>query len=175
MQSKDIFNLFEKVYFFECERKEKIFARLPLSFAAIGALIGYYSLLLNLPWQELRFGLQAVFWSVFFFSVGSTFSAAIEFMRALLGRTDKAIPTANDIERHRQILVKHYEPYQGADKYIEKEMENVMYRHYMENSTVITLNNDWKSVRIFNCNLLLFFSGFSGLFCYFLAGLNTGG
>ncbi|MER0043408.1 hypothetical protein [Pseudomonas sp. MGal98] len=174
MQNKDIYCLFEKMYFFECERKEKIFARLPLSFAAIGALIGYYSFVLALPWGELRMGLQALFWTVFFFSVGCTFAAAVEFIRALLGRTDKAIPTANELETHRQRLIQHYKPYDGADEYVLQEMENVMYRHFMENSSVITLNNDWKAVRLFNCNLLLFFSAFSGLFCYFLPGMNAG-
>lgn len=173
MSEGRLHELFEKMYFHEMEKKEKIFTRLNIPFAATVALVGYYAFVLSSGWEKLGLGVQAVFCTLFFFSAICTFSGSVFFILALLGRMDKAILTANELEAYRQKLVKHYEGYDGAEKYVADQLRDVMYRDFMECSTVVTLNNERKVHDLFYCNFFLVYSSLSGLACYILVKMAT--
>ncbi|MFN3769041.1 MAG: hypothetical protein ACK4TD_11765 [Ectopseudomonas guguanensis] len=171
MDVKELYELFEKMYFYEIDKKDKFIAKLNIPFAAIVALVGYYAFLLSADRAGLGFGFQSLFWTVLFFSIFCTMAAALFFIRALLGGMDKAILTANEIEEYRQSLIKHYEGYEGAERFVSEQLKLVMYRNYMSCSTIITLNNERKGYDYFYCNLFLVFSSVSGLACYVLMAL----
>ena len=171
MDEEKLYSLFERMYFYELDRKDKFVAKLNIPFAAIIALVGYYAFLLSVDRAGLGHGVESLFWTLLFFSIFCTMGGAIFFIRALLGGIDKAILTANEIEGYRQKLIKHYCGYDGEEEYVASQLRSIMYRDYMNCSTVITLNNEKKGFYYFYCNFFLIFSSVSGLMCYIVVRL----
>jgi len=167
MNEENLFALYEKLYFHELDRREKISARLNLPLIIMAGLVGFLSYMLqNIVDSSVGTAVKA-FWALFLLTVLSLVVAAWFFRKSWFGHTDKLLPTANQTESYRQELVKLYAPYPNSVELVEKGMKKYLYDYYMQFSSVNTINNDSRSYNLYRTTVALTISVILS-FCTFL-------
>lgn len=143
MDEKERFAFYEKVYFYELERKEKLFARLNMPLAMLVATVTFLSYMLNSA-PTTADGASGVFFWVFYLCAG--FSAVIggAYFRLSwsLRDFDKGLPTSLDLELHRRSYTDNYEAYWDSEDEAHANFRRVVLDYYIEGATVNAENND---------------------------------
>jgi hypothetical protein len=136
MTEDDLFKLYERLYFHELERRERLSARLNVPLAVLVAAIGFLAFMLQSAPRDFNSWLALAFWLLFCSAAISCAAGMWFFRKAWFGHTDKLLPTANETETYRQELIKLYEAYDNAQKLVEAASEN-------------TINNDARSYNLY--------------------------
>lgn len=155
MSELDLFKLYERLYFDELERRERISARLNLPFALLLAQFGFLSLMLEGAWHSRERVFAQLFWILFLLATVATIVAAWCFRKAWFGFTDKLLPTANATERYRQELLVHYKDYEDSEQLVQNALKLYLYTYYMQFSSVNAVNNDTRSFKLYQSNVSL--------------------
>lgn len=134
--------LYEKLYFHELDRREKIGARLTLPFGAILATAGLLSFMLNVA---ARPSLGFAFWLLFSGPVVALLIGAWFFRLAWFGHTDKLLPTADEIEKYHARLTTMYRDYDEGDALVKQYFDKFLFDYYVRDSSVNAINNDRRS------------------------------
>lgn len=139
------YKLYEKIYLAEAERKEKLLARLNLPLAMIVALLSFLSYLLSkAPSVDST---EGVFFWITYLMAGVYLSvAAAHFSKAWRVRKDDlVIPTAEDLENHRKILIKYFD---GDVSEANEHFMQIMMDYYIMGATRNAKNNDSRSAQL---------------------------
>jgi len=155
VNQEDRFKLYERLYFYESERREKISARLSITFAAILATVGFLSFMLNADTHPRWCVAQMLFWLLFIASACALLVGAWFFRRAWYGNTDQHLPPADKIEAYHAELVTLYRDEPNADELVQKYFSSFMFDYYIKTSSIITANNDGRTYSIYRANLSL--------------------
>lgn len=151
MNQKDLFNLYEKLYFHELETREKILNRLQIPLAIIVSFVSFYGYIAK--GIELSDGVWNI--SIYILLMVSLILFALSlynFIRAFFNHTYELIPTAVETEGYRNQLIKHYQGYPTSGLMAEDAFDNYLYEYYAECATANTKINDKRSSFIHNCN-----------------------
>lgn len=152
MNSKAVFELYERLYFHEVEAKEKIAARLQIPLAILLSIASLFAILIRgadfvnySSWNILLFAILIVSAALYIASV-------YFFIRALYGHTYQLIPSAIDSEKYRQELVSMYKIFPNSDNLVEKYFSDYLFKYYAECSLHNTLINDKRSEFLHKCS-----------------------
>ncbi|WP_214349183.1 hypothetical protein [Pseudomonas congelans] len=142
----DHYKLYEKIYFFEAERKEKLIARLNLPLAMLVALSSFLSYLQSkAPPSTSTAGIY--FW-IFFLCCAVCVAIGIgHFARAWRIRNDDlTLPTSAALEAHRLELITYYGE-GGADTANGFFIQTIV-DYFVNCATKNSLNNDGRGVEL---------------------------
>ena len=149
MNQDQLFLFYEKLYFQELDRREKLSARLNVPLAVMVATVGFLSFMLNNAPTELSSVAHCFFWALFLFACGASVAGAWFFKSSWFGHTDKLLPTANATEAYRQQLIDLYQNYEEEAQLVEDGLKKYLYDYYKEFSSVNTVNNDARSYNLY--------------------------
>ncbi|SFU11612.1 hypothetical protein [Pseudomonas marincola] len=136
----DHFQLYEKIYFFEAERKEKLIVRLNLPLAMLVALLSFLSYLLGkAPPSSETTGL--FFWVLYLYSCMCVAMGIWHFAKAWRLRVnDLSIPTLFKLEEHRKKLISYYGD--GGEETANSLFIQTIADYYVMGGTTNSENND---------------------------------
>ena len=144
MDDEGRFVLYEKLYFHELDRKDKLLARLNLPLAMIAGLLSFFGYLLNKS-PSADDGWHGIFfWILYDYAFIFFLRALWHFRKAWIrGEYDYVLPVLKRLEEHLQNDLK---PYFGSDKDgLNSHFEKVIYDYYVAGSTINATNNDERS------------------------------
>ncbi|RXT81760.1 hypothetical protein B1F69_28890, partial [Pseudomonas syringae] len=156
MTEKELSALYEKLYFNETDRREKIGARLSIPMAlllAVSSLLGY---MVNMA-PAADSGFSAV-WFWIFFNISALFwlLAAWYFRGAWAnGLADKLMPTAVQIEDYKTEILKSYAHLEDAEELTAIALGKFIKNYYMEASSTNAILNDRRSLAISDTSIAL--------------------
>lgn len=176
MQKPERFQLYEKLYFRELDRIEKVSARLGLPFAVLLSAVALLSFLLN-SLDRSNDGIWLnLFWILFFLSSLFLVIGAFFFRMAWFGHTDKYLPTAIEIENYYLELQTTYQDEPKKDQLVEKYFKDFLFDYYAQFASENAVSNDTRSYNIYRTIVALtisIFLGFSAVIPFYLGNLNT--
>lgn len=155
MNRDDRFKFYEKLYFYESDRREKISARLSISFAAILANVGLLSFMLNSDNHPASCTLQVLFWLLFLAALVALLAGSWFFRKAWYGTTDEHLPSAREMESYHAELQTTYKDYEGGDSIAQTHFYEFVFNCLIKTSSVITSNNDGRTFHIYRANICL--------------------
>lgn len=143
MDEKERFALYEKVFFQELDRKEKLYARLSMPLAMLVAIVTFLSYMLNKA-PTTEDGTSSVFFWIFYLSTCVMLFLGGWYFRAAwtLRDSDRGLPTLIDLETHRRSFSDDFEKYWDTPEEAEKHFKSLVLNYYIEGATVNTENND---------------------------------
>jgi hypothetical protein len=143
MDEKERFGFYEKIYFYELDRKEKLISRLNLPLAILVAITSFLSYMLNKA-PTTHDGLSGVFFWIFYFCTIVTLLCGAKYFWSSwqLKDYDKGLPTLIELERYRETSNAHFKVHgvnlDDGDTYFRSVIQN----YYIEGATTNTANND---------------------------------
>lgn len=146
--------LYEKMYFFELERREKIHARFNIPIAILLALFGLLSYMLQHN-PSISDGYLIWFWLLFGASVFFIILVVLNFFKYWYGYSDKLMPTPNDIEDFYIKTINYYAKRPGGEKYGEKVFKDFLMKSYREYASVNAKSNDGRSKNLYLATVLI--------------------
>lgn len=144
-----LFTLYEKLYFQELDRREKLSARLNLPLAVLVAVIGFLSFMLDRAPRDINTIVHFFFWMCFLGACVASAVGAWFFRASWFGHSDKLLPTANATEEYRNELIRFYDEFEEKDALVEAGLMRYLYDYYMKFSSVNTTNNDARSYHLY--------------------------
>lgn len=166
MNQDQLFQFYEKLYFQELDRREKLSARLNLPLAILVAVIGFLSFMLNNAPRDIQAPGHLIFWIGFIASCTATGFGAWYFKASWFGHTDKLLPTANATEDYRNTLVELYKEYDEKDALVETALKAYLYDYYMKFSSVNTTNNDARAYHLYQATYAITISVLLAFFAF---------
>ena len=147
MDEKERFAFYEKVFYQEIDRKEKLYARLSMPLAMLVAIVTFLSYMLNKS-PTTEDGTGSVFFWIFYLAACVTLLIGTLYFRATwsLRDSDRGLPTLMDLETHRRSFSDDYEKYWDAPEDADKYFKNLILNYYIEAATINTENNDKRGV-----------------------------
>lgn len=157
MDKKEIFNLYEKLYFHEIDSKNQISNRLQISLAILISYASVYAYLFK------QTDLEITFWCFFYIVVMSIsvvlYGISIHFFKcAFFGHTYEMLPRATETEKYRKILIEQYKPYKRCEEYISNYLDDYIYRYFNECSSINTAVNDYRSNSLHYSNKFILYN-----------------
>ncbi|MBT9462145.1 MAG: hypothetical protein IV084_10875 [Rugosibacter sp.] len=149
MNQDQLFQLYEKLYFHELDRREKLSARLNIPLVVLVAIIGFLSFMLNNAPRDIEATARILFWVFFVAACVATAMGVWFFKASWFGHTDKLLPTANETENYRQTLIKLYEEFEERDELVQAALKAYFYDYYMKFSSENTTNNDARAYHLY--------------------------
>lgn len=143
MDEKERFGFYEKIYFYELDRKEKLISRLNLPLAMLVAVVSFLSYMLNKA-PTTHDGASGVFFWIFYLSTIITLLLGARYFWSSwqLKDYDKGLPTLAELDRYRIEAEKHFKQYGENPDDAETYFRSVIQNYYIEGSTTNTANND---------------------------------
>lgn len=160
MNRKDRFSLYERLYFHELERIEKVSARLSLPFTVILAVMAFLSFMLNSDTKPNAGNLSVIFWGLFSLSSLSLLVGAWFFRMAWFGHTDKLLPVARTIEDYYVELENTYRKFDEGEKLTNEYFDDFLFDYYAQFASENAIHNDRRSFNIYRSIVALMFSVF---------------
>ncbi|WLH44303.1 hypothetical protein [Pseudomonas beijingensis] len=147
MDEKERFVLYEKVFFQELDRKEKLYARLNMPLAMLVAITTFLSYMLNKA-PTTEDGTSSIFFWIFYLGTCVMLLLGALYFRAAwtLRDSDRGLPTLIDLETHRRSFSDDFEKYWDTPEEAEKHFKSLVINYYIEGATVNTENNDKRGV-----------------------------
>lgn len=170
MNQEQLFTFYEKLYFQELDRREKLSARLNVPLAILVAVIGFLSFMLNGASVTISGWHSLLFWVLFLFACCATVVGAWFFKDSWFGHTDLLLPTAKETEIYREVLFSHYKDYDEKEKLVEDSLKQYLYNCYKQFSSDNTVMNDRRSYKLYcatNAITVAVFFAFSAFVPYF--------
>ncbi len=158
MDKKDIFELYEKLYFHEVEAREKISSRLQIPLAILLSIISVYAHIIKGISLNNHCLWNVVFGLTFLISIILFVTSMSYFIRSFYGHTYEFIPSAIETENYRQKLIETYKEYEDGESIAEKYFDEYIYKYYNECSSLNTKVNDKRSEFLHKCNTYLILS-----------------
>ena len=149
MNEDQLFQFYEKLYFQELDRREKLSARLNVPLAVLVAAIGFLSFMLNNAPSNLDSPAKIAFWCLFISSCLTLAIGSWFFKSSWFGHTDKLLPTANETETYRETLIDLYKEYDEKDSLVEGALKKYLYDYYKQFSSENTINNDARAYHLY--------------------------
>ena len=149
MNQEQLFSFYEKLYFQELERREKLSARLNVPLAILVAVVGFLSFMLNSAPIGISGRHNFLFWVFFVLASCATAVGAWFFKASWFGHTDKLLPTANETEAYRSQLIDLYKDYDERDQLVEDALKQYLYDYYKQFSSENTVNNDARAYHLY--------------------------
>jgi hypothetical protein len=180
MNQEQLFAFYEKLYFQELERREKLSARLNVPLAILVAVIGFLSFMLNGAPISISGWSSFLFWAFFVSACGATAIGAWFFKASWFGHTDKLLPTANETEAYRAQLIELYKDFDEKEQWVEESLKQYLYDYYKQFSSENTVNNDARAYHLYCATyaitvaVLLAFSAFVPYFFVKQEGVKNG-
>jgi len=166
MNKKDLFRLYEKLYFHEIDMRENLSARLQIPLAILVVLIGFLAYMLrNISPTPIN-AIFVVFLLFYCLCIVFTVLGILFLVRSWLGYEYTFLPSAKDTEDYRASLIETYKSYENSDELVQKYMMEYLYRYFIECSSTNTVNNDNRSMNLHYarisiiCSLVLAFIAF---------------
>ncbi len=175
MNKEKLFQLYEKLYFDEIERREKIYSRLQLPLAILILIFGILAYMLqNASYSAFTIAVYS-FWVLFLIACGCFSLTTLFFKRSWLGYTYRLLPTPEDTEKYRKDCIDLYKDYENCDELVDGAIFQYLFDAYVDYSSWNMANNDARSLNLEKTgkSLLITF-----LFCiltfgpFFLGGLD---
>lgn len=143
MDEKERFTFYEKVFYQELDRKEKLYARLNMPLAMLVAIVTFLSYMLNKA-PTTQAGSASVFFWVLYLSTCVMLLCGAWYFRAAwaLRDSDRGLPTLLEIETHRRSFSDDYQLYWDAPEEAEVHFRGVILNYYVAAATVNAENND---------------------------------
>lgn len=166
MNQDQLFAFYEKLYFQELERREKLSARLNIPLAILVAVIGFLSFMLNGAPTGISGWSSFLFWAFFLSACVATAVGAWTFKASWFGHTDKLLPTANETEAYRLTLVDFYKESDEKEQWVAEALKQYLYDYFKQFSSENTVNNDARAYHLYRATyaitvaVLLAFSAF---------------
>jgi len=143
------FAFYEKIYFYELERKEKLISRLNLPLAILGVLLSFLSYMLGkAPGSENGFA-GISFWILYLSAVFCLLCGAYYFRSSWQLRDfDRGLPTLTELEKYRAQATAHFAIHGENDDDAETYFKSIILNYYIEGATVNTVNNDKRGSKL---------------------------
>ncbi|MBK5003502.1 hypothetical protein [Pseudomonas sp. S32] len=147
MDDKEKFTFYEKVFYQELDRKEKLYARLSMPLAMLVAIVTFLSYMLNKA-PTTEGGFASVFFWIFYLSTCLMLLIGALYFRAAwsLRDSDRGLPTLMDLETHRLSLRSDYEKYWETPEEADAHFKTVLLNYFIEGATVNAENNDKRGI-----------------------------
>jgi len=171
MNKQDRFELYEKLYFHELERIEKVSARLSLPFTVMLAVIAFLAFMLNSESKPNGGLFGSAFWTLFFLSAFCLCVGAWFFRLAWFGHSDKLLPIARTIEDYYRKLQDTYKGYEDGEKLANDYFDEFVFDYYAQFASENAINNDRRSFNIYRsivALMLAVFLAFSAAIPFYL-------
>lgn len=175
MERKDVFQLYEKLYFHEIDTREKLNSRLQTPLTLIVSFVGVLAFLLQ-NYGHQGFSVAAILFSVLIVlsSVALAF-AAVFFVKSWYNNTYSFLPSAQLTEDYRQSLIKLYEPYENGAQLASDYFSKYVMEYYIRYSSANTECNDRRSIYLHKTNSALIVTAtiaFLAFLAFFFGGLD---
>lgn len=167
METEKRIQYYEKIYLFEVERREKLNARLNVPMAAIVALLGFISYLLNVNFLNTSVCLKSIFFLLIALSLISILLSCYHFKNCWSGLIDRFMPTTKEIEAYHVKLEENYKEFDGKDDLVDQYFNQFLLESYSEYASYNSKNNDYRSTQLYKAVRSITF----GLSFSFLAAL----
>lgn len=143
MDEKERFGFYEKIYFYEMDRKEKLISRLNLPLAMLVAVVSFLSYMLNKA-PTTHDGPSGVFFWIFYLCTIVTLLCGARYFWSSwqLKDYDKGLPTLAELERYRTESDKYFADYGENPDDADTYFRSIIQSYYIEGSTTNTANND---------------------------------
>jgi len=158
METKDLFKLYEKLYFHEIENRDKITSRSQLPLAIFATLISFLGLMLKGVDFNCAPMMLTIFWVLLVISSISVISGVIYFIKSFYGHSYEFIPTASATEQYKNDLSTTYEEYENGTTLAKNYLQAYLYRYYHECSSKNSIVNDYRSKCLHRSNTLIIIS-----------------
>lgn len=147
MDDKERFAFYEKVFYQELDRKEKLYARLSMPLAMLVAIVTFLSYLLNKA-PTTEDGIASVFFWIFYLSTCVMLLIGALYFRAAwsLRDSDRGLPTLMELETHRRSFRDDYEKYWDTPEEADAHFKSLVLNYFIEGATVNTENNDKRGI-----------------------------
>lgn len=150
MTPRERFELYEKLYFHEIDRRDKLHARLNLPLVMLIGLLSFFGFLLSKAPTSSSYWLSICFWSLYDCAFALLMIAAWHFKQAWArGNYDYVLPVVSKIDEYRATLDKHYE---GDEEQSRAEFERVILNYYIRGATTNAENNDTRNSELHSCS-----------------------
>lgn len=140
---------YEKLYFHEVGRIERISSRLSMPFAVLISAMAFLAFMLNSINRDDDGQWMSVFWLLFASSSIALALGAYFFKSAWFGHSDKLLPTASAIEEYYSKLVETYAEFEEKDELINKYFNDFLFDYYARFASHNAINNDTRSYNIY--------------------------
>lgn len=161
MNRDDLFKFYEKLYFHEIEMREKLNDRIQIYLAIIAVLFSLIAFILKNVTKLEFAGTGFSFIIILAVDIIFLFIAIYYFIRSWYNYEYAFLPSANDTEEYRNLLIETYKGYNQAESLVENTLKEYIYKYYAECSSTNTRNNDQRSLFFHKTATVLIFS-----FCY---------
>ena len=143
------FTFYEKIYFYELERKEKLISRLNLPLAILGVLLSFLSYMLGIA-PSSQDGFAGVSFWIFYLSAVFCLLCGAYYFRSSwqLRDFDRGLPTLCELERYRADATAHFAVHGENDDDAETYFKTIILSYYIEGATVNTVNNDKRGAKL---------------------------
>lgn len=178
MSGDDVFRLYERLYFWEIERRDRIDARVPVIIVLVLALVSLQSYLLNklLPLMNDDYVIASVI--LLGISLGTLIVAIVYLLMSWHGHDYAYLPNAMALEDRRDVLRRHLDDANVDDA--EKEdwlaayTSKDLFEYYVECGSLNFDNNNSKSTRLYVTFNWLIGSIVSGIISFALLIVKNG-
>lgn len=147
MDDKERFAFYEKVFYQELDRKEKLYARLSMPLAMLVAIVTFLSYMLSKA-PTTEDGTASVFFWMFYLSTCVMLLIGALYFRAAwsLRDSDRGLPTLMELETHRRSFRDDYEKYWDTPEEADAHFKSLVLNYFIEGATVNTENNDKRGI-----------------------------
>jgi hypothetical protein len=145
MNKSDRIKLYEKLYFHELDRREKIAARLSTPLGALIGSIGVFAFLLN---SNPKFSSQisgSLFWIVLTAGLFALVGGAWHFRTAWLAHDERHVATAAKIDNYLEKLEEHYKGQPNSAQRVQEDFSQFLLDTFRRSATTNAENNDERS------------------------------
>ena len=145
MDKTELTKIYERLYFHELDRRDKIAARQATPLGALVGLIAIIAFLLNnkpaFPTQHVA----ASFWLTLGATVIALAIGAWHFRVSWLAHNERHVATAAEIDDYHNQLEAHYAREHNASELVDREFSNYLLDTYRRSATTNAQNNDSRS------------------------------
>ena len=147
MDDKERFAFYEKVFYQELDRNEKLYYRLCMPRAMLVAIVTFLSYMLNKA-PTTEDGTASVFFWIFYLSTCVMLLIGALYFRAAwsLRDSDRGLPTLMELETHRRSFRDDYEKYWDTPEEADAHFKSLVLNYFIEGATVNTENNDKRGI-----------------------------
>lgn len=158
MIEKELYQLYEKLYFHEIDIRDKLNGKLQLPMAILVSLIGFEAYMLR-DFFPIKFSwINILFIIIYLFSIVGTILSIYFFRRSLYGYDYELLPYANDTENYKISLIDAYSKYTNCDELVQKYVQEYLYNCYMRGASVNAKQNHIRTMNILKTNKFIMYS-----------------
>lgn len=155
MDKKELFRLYETLYFHEIEAREKLNSRLQTPLTLIVSLVGALAFLVQNYEHRPGNALATSFVFSSLLAAAALIVATHFFVRSWMGTKYFFLPSALETDAYRQTLVAHYAPYEHGDEIASEKFSEYVLSYYIKYSSANTDANDIRSLYIHRTNIAI--------------------